>query len=54
MLTVPAPRAAPGPDRAGRAGRDQDIPAADVPPQPKKKRRPRNTVFDDHGDRSAG
>jgi hypothetical protein len=24
------------------------------PPQPKKKRRPRNTVFDDHGNRTAG
>jgi hypothetical protein len=37
------------------AGEIPDIPAADVPPpQPKRKRRPRNTVFDDRGDRSAG
>ena len=37
------------------AGEVPDIPE-DVtpPPEPKKKRRPRNTVFDDHGDRSAG
>ena len=37
------------------AGEVPDIPEDAAPPQqPKKKRRPRNTVFDDHGDRSAG
>jgi len=37
------------------AGEVPDIPQDAAPPQqPKKKRRPRNTVFDDHGDRSAG
>jgi hypothetical protein len=37
------------------AGEVPDIPQhASPPPQPKKKRRPRNTVFDDHGDRPAG
>ena len=37
------------------AGEVPDIPGDAAPPQqPKKKRRPRNTVFDDHGDRSAG
>ena len=36
-------------------GEVPDIPKDVTPPQqPKKKRRPRNTVFDDHGDRSAG
>ena len=36
------------------AGEVPAIPQDTSPPQPKKKRRPRNTVFDDHGDRSAG
>ena len=37
------------------AGEVPDIPEDAAPPQqPKKKRSPRNTVFDDHGDRSAG
>ena len=37
------------------AGEVPDIPGDAGPPQqPKKKHRPRNTVFDDHGDRSAG
>jgi AAA domain len=36
------------------AGEVPDIPEDAAPQQPKKKRRPRNTVFDDHGDRSAG
>jgi hypothetical protein len=36
------------------AGEIPDIPENDVPPpRPKKKRRPRNTVFDDHGTRPA-
>ncbi|MGH3420763.1 MAG: AAA family ATPase, partial [Streptosporangiaceae bacterium] len=36
------------------AGEIPDIPAGDAPPpQPEKKRRPRNTVFDDHGTRPA-
>ena len=36
------------------AGEVPDIPGDDVlPPRPKRKRRPRNTVFDDHGTRSA-
>jgi hypothetical protein len=36
------------------AGEIPDIPADDAPPpRPKKKRRPRNTVFDDHGTRPA-
>ena len=36
------------------AGEIPDIPAGDAPPpRPKKKRRPRNTVFDDHGTRPA-
>ena len=33
------------------AGEIPDIPAAAPPPRPKKKSRPRNTVFDDHGTR---
>ena len=47
---------APGQPRRPRprAGEVPDIPEnAPAPPQ-KKKRRPRNTVFDDHGGRSAG
>ena len=36
------------------AGEVPDIPQDVPPPQAKKKRRPRNTVFDDHGDRTAG
>lgn len=42
------------------AGLDPDsgeipgLPANAPPPRPKKKRRPRNTVFDDHGSRPAG
>lgn len=36
------------------SGEIPDIPPHSAPPQPKKKRRPRNTVFDDHGDRPAG
>ena len=37
------------------AGEVPEIPKDGTPPQqPKKKRRPRNTVFDDHGGRSAG
>jgi hypothetical protein len=37
------------------AGEIPGIPAAGVPPpRPKRKRRPRNSVLDDHGDRSAG
>jgi hypothetical protein len=35
------------------AGEVPDIPEDVSPPQPKKKRRPRNTVFDDHGTRTA-
>lgn len=36
------------------AGEIPEIPSDDAPPpQPKKKRRPRNTVFDDHGTRPA-
>jgi hypothetical protein len=36
------------------AGEVPDVPGNDVPPpRPKKKRRPRNTVFDDHGARRA-
>ena len=35
------------------AGEIPDIPAAAPPPRPKKKSRPRNTVFDDHGTRPA-
>ena len=36
------------------SGEVPDIPKNVPPPRQKKKRRPRNTVFDDHGDRSAG
>jgi hypothetical protein len=36
------------------AGEVPDIPEATPAPQQKKRRRPRNTVFDDHGGRSAG
>jgi len=35
------------------SGEIPDIPAGTGPPEPKKKRRPRNTVFDDHGTRPA-
>jgi hypothetical protein len=35
------------------SGEIPDIPAGAGPPKPKKKRRPRNTVFDDHGTRPA-
>ena len=36
------------------AGEVPDIPQDAAPPPAKKKRRPRNTVFDDHGGRTAG
>jgi hypothetical protein len=35
------------------SGEIPDIPDAADTPKPKKKRRPRNTVFDDHGTRPA-